>query len=390
MNSQAKQLILVVTLIIVGTYFLFFGLTKAHAFLAPLITAILLALLMVPVSNKIESWGISRGWAAFISDLVLMSFFIGLFFIISAQVQSVAKDWPQMKEKLEPKIQQLQEYIAEHTPYSIEEQNQKINEKLPLSGQDQENGGQQNASSQTSSSSSGSNIGSLVGTVVFSFFNFLGAALLTFVYIFFFLLYRRKFKLSILKFIPKEDQERGESIIHESGKVSQNYLLGKLILIVLLAVLYAVGLSLAGIKHAILISILAAVLSLIPYLGNIIGFFLAMAMALFAGGDPTALIGVTITFGVAQFVESYILEPYIVGDQVNIHPIFTIIAVVLGGAVFGVVGMIIAIPIFGIIKVVCDHIKVLHPIGYLLGDQKDEGKDEENFLNKIYEKFRKK
>ena len=193
-----------------------------------------------------------------------------------------------------------------------------------------------------------------------------------------------------MKFIPEENQERGKSIIHESGKVSQNYLLGKLILIVLLAVLYGVGLFLSGIKHAVLISILAAVLSLIPYLGNIIGFFLAMAMALFAGGDSSALLGVIITFGVAQFVESYILEPYIVGDQVNIHPIFTIIAVVMGGAVFGVVGMIIAIPIFGIIKVVCDHVNALHPIGYLLGDQKEAGKDEENFFNKLYKKFKRK
>ena len=166
--------------------------------------------------------------------------------------------------------------------------------------------------------------------------------------------------------------------------------MGKLILIVLLAVLYAIGLSIAGVKHAILISILAAVLSLIPYLGNIIGFFLAMAMALFAGGDTTGLIGVVITFSVAQFVESYILEPYVVGEQVDIHPIFTIIAVVLGGAVFGVVGMIIAIPVFGIIKVVCDHVKVLHPIGYLLGDQKEEKKDEDNFFNKIYKKFKRK
>ncbi len=345
---------------------------------------------MVPVSNKIESWGIGRGWAAFISSLILMSFFAGLFFIISAQAQRVAKDWPEMKEKLEPKIQQLQEYIAEHTPFSVEEQNQKIQEKLPVAGQAGDNEDQQKTSAQDSSSSAGSNVGSVVSTVVFSFFNFLGAALLTFVYIFFFLLYRRKFKLSILKFIPEENQERGKTIIYESGKISQNYLLGKLILIVLLAVLYAIGLSIAGVKHAILISILAAVLSLIPYLGNIIGFFLAMAMALFAGGDTTGLIGVVITFSVAQFVESYILEPYVVGEQVDIHPIFTIIAVVLGGAVFGVVGMIIAIPVFGIIKVVCDHVKVLHPIGYLLGDQKEEKKDEDNFFNKIYKKFKRK
>lgn len=385
MTSKGKEIIVLCTLLIVGTYFLFFGLAKAHAFLAPLTIAVLLALLMIPFSNKLESWGISRAWAAFISDLVLLGFFIGLFYIVSIQVQNVAKDWPQIKEKLKPKIEQVQQFIAAHSPYSVDELNQKIDEKI--SGGDKKNNTSQ--SNQSTSGSQNKGLGGMVSTAIMSFFSFLGSTLLTFVYIFFFLFYRKKFKLSILKFIPEENQEQGIQVIRGSSKVSQNYLLGKLILIILLAVLYAVGLTISGIKHAILISILAAVFSLIPYLGNIIGFVLAISMGLLAGGDSTALIGVIITFGVAQFVESYILEPYIVGDQVNLHPVFTIIAVVLGGAVLGVPGMIIAIPVFGIIKVICDHVNILNPVGYLLGDQKEEQKNE-NFFNRIYKKFKRK
>ena len=383
MKSQAKQIIVLFTLLVVGTFFLFFGLAKAQAFLAPLTIAVLLALLMIPLSNKLELWGISRAWAAFISDLILLAFFVGLFYLVSIQVQNVAKDWPQMKEKLKPKIEQLQKFVADHTPYSVQEVNQKIGEDIP--GGTKEN--KATESNKPSASGQSKGVGSVLGSAIMSFFSFLGSTLLTFVYVFFFLLYRNKFKLSILQFIPKEKREKGVKIIKESSKISQNYLLGKLILIILLAILYIIGLSVSGIKHAILISILAAVLSLIPYIGNIIGYGLGVSMAMFAGGDSTALLGVTITFGIAQFVESYVLEPYIVGDRVDLHPVFTIIAVVLGGAVFGVVGMIIAIPVFGIIKVICDHVKPLNPVGYLLGDQKEEQKNDSNFLNKIYKKF---
>lgn len=380
MKSNAKQLILIISLILAGTYFLFEGLVKAKTFLAPLVVAILLALLMIPVSRKLESWGIKRGWAAFICDLIVLAFFAGLFFIISAQVQSIVKDWPQIKEKLKPKIEQVQQYIGRHTNMSTAEVKQKLKENI--SG----DAGQGTGSSTQSTQSSGLGIGSAVSR----FFSFLGTSLLTFVYIFFFLLYREKFRLSALRFFPPEKQGNAKEVIHDSGKVSQNYLLGKLIMIIILAILYSIGLSVSGIQHAILISIIAAVLSLLPYIGNIIGFGLALAMGLFSGGSTNALIGITITFAIAQFVESYILEPYIVGHQVDLHPVFTIIVVVLGGHLWGIVGMIIAIPVFGIFKVIFDHVPILNPLGYLLGEKDGSSDQENNFFQRVYKKFQRK
>lgn len=223
---------------------------------------------------------------------------------------------------------------------------------------------------------------STAGSFISQFFSFLGNFLLTFVYIFFFLLYRNKFRNSILKMVPEDKRELTEEVLTKSTKISQNYLFGRLILIICLAVLYSIGLTVSGVKHAILISILAAVLSLIPYIGNIIGYFLAVGMAFFSGSGATGAIGVTITFAIAQFVESYILEPYIVGDKVDLNPIFTIIVVVLGGAVWGVVGMIIAIPALGIVKVVFDQIPVLRPLGYLFGEEDIGDNEKDNIFKK--------
>lgn len=183
---------------------------------------------------------------------------------------------------------------------------------------------------------------------------------------------------------PDEKRDKTKKVLSDSTQISQSYLTGRLILIIFLAVLYSAGLSISGVKHAILISVLAAVLSLIPYIGNIIGFFLAIIMAFFSGSNLMGALGVAITFAIAQFVESYILEPYIVGDKVNLNPIFTIIVVVLGGAIWGILGMLIAIPALAIIKIVFNHIPVLQPYGYLFG-QEGENKEEDdskNFLTK--------
>lgn len=216
-------------------------------------------------------------------------------------------------------------------------------------------------------------------------FSFLGTFLLTFIYIFFFLLYRSKFRKAIVKMSPEEKRDNTEKIITNSANVSQNYLFGKLILVVILAVLYSIGLSVSGVQHAILISVLAAVLTLIPYIGNIIGFGLALGMALFSGSAATGAIGVTVTFAVTQFVESYVLEPYIVGDKVNLNPVFTIIVVVLGNAVWGVIGMLIAIPALGVAKVIFDNIPALNPLGYLFGQ---EGTGGDNDSGSIFSKMK--
>jgi predicted PurR-regulated permease PerM len=177
---------------------------------------------------------------------------------------------------------------------------------------------------------------------------------------------------------PDDKREHTKEVLVNAAQVSQNYLSGRMLLILFLAILYSVGLSISGVQNAILISILAAFLSLIPYVGNVVGYVIAVVMSLIAGNGLTSVIGISATFFIAQFVESYILEPYVVGSKVDLNPVVTIIVVVLGEAVWGVVGMLVAIPVLGIIKVVFDNVSVLKPLGYLLGeegmkDDSDEG-----------------
>ncbi|WP_068836410.1 AI-2E family transporter [Pontibacter akesuensis] len=394
MRHRGRTILTLFTILIVGLFFFFYGLVQAKAFLAPLAVAGLLAMVVLPVTRWLEKKGLKRGWASFCSTLLILSFFLLLAGLLSYQVKSFVQDWPQTEQKLESRVQNLQQFIEEKTGISVKQQNKNIANKIPggsggTSAQtnNQANQQQSGQSSQElfsggqTSQSGGSSVLSTAGSFIMKFLSLMGTFLLTLVYIFFFLLYRSKFRKSVAKWFPEEKRPEVHNVISSAAHVSQNYLLGKLLLCVLIAVLYAIGLSLSGIKHAVLISVIAALLTLIPYIGNIIGFGLALAMALLSGAGSTALIGVILTFGITQLLETYTLEPYVVGGKVNLNPIMTIIVVVLGYQVWGVVGMLIAIPALGVAKIIFDHIPPLNPLGYLFG-QKDTGSDDDSKLSK--------
>lgn len=366
MNSKAKELIVYTTVLITGIVVLFYGLIKADVFLIPFTIAALLAMILLPVERKLTDWGVTKGWAVLLSDLLLLIFFAGTFLIVGSQIQNIMEDWPTYKEKLEPRIEKVQQYVYEKTGLSEQEQQEEVKQAI-------------NSEGTTNSAKILSEVTTLAG-------NFL----LVFVYIFFFMYYRQKFKNSILKFIPEEKRGKASQILSNFSKVSQQYLFGRFLLILFLCVIYSLGLSIVGIKHAILISIISALLTLIPYLGNVIGVFLALAMSLLSGGTLVSMLGVIAVFSVVQFVESYILEPYIVGHKVELNPVLTLIGVLVGGYVWGIAGMIIAIPVMGMFKVIFDRIPLLNPLGYIL-DESDVGSGEGLLVrikNRLVSKFK--
>lgn len=333
--------------VILATYFLFLGIFKAKGFLAPLVTAIVLSLLVLPLSQKMEKY-MKRPFAAILNSVLLFLISVGLMILVSFQVRSFAEDWPKIKETMEPKVEQVKSFALKHTPLDQEDLKNTEND----------------------SKSSGSEMARRIADFMSKLSSFMANYLLTFVYIFFLLNYRQIFKNFIIRVVNDSRKENAKDIMRKSSKVVSQYLIGKLILMGLLAILYSVGLGLSGVNNFILVSVIAAVLTLIPYIGNIIGFAMAVAFGFLTSGEISVLIGIAITFTVAQFVESYVLQPYVVGDRVDVHPFFVILAVILGNMLWGVIGMILAIPIMGIISVTLLHINELRPIGILFSKKK--------------------
>tara|TARA_R110002020_G_scaffold305892_3_gene521821 strand:- start:123 stop:1337 length:1215 start_codon:yes stop_codon:yes gene_type:complete len=396
---KSKEILLILTLIVLGTYFSIVGVIEAAGFLKPLAIAVLLTLICIPLCRKLESWKLSKGLSALVSVLLSLLVFLAFFAIISAQLANISERWPEIKSKAKPKLEQFHENVSEKTGLNLEQQLGMFG----YSGQSyspEEDGSETQALQDSSSSADNSSSQSQsspekivskasqeIGTIVMNFFSFLSSAVLTMVYLFFLLLYRNKVKLSILKFFSSENRVEAEEVMKHSIELALNFIVGRFILIVFLAIIYSVGLSISGIENAILISVIAAILSLVPFIGNIIGYGLSIVMAVFAGAELGGIIGVSITFGLAQFVESYILEPYVVGSKVEVNPLVTIVVVILGGSIWGIAGMILSIPIAGIAKIIFDATPALKPLGYALGEEDVEGTNEQNFLSKWGEKL---
>ncbi|MFN4763431.1 AI-2E family transporter [Gillisia sp. Q332] len=354
--SQGKRILLYSTLVFVGGYFLFTGLVEAKGFLAPLLTGVILALVVLPLSRKMEKAGMGRGITSLLSTFLIFLFSLGLIWLISFQVKSFIDDWPEIKETMKPKVEQLRSFVMEQTPLSKED--------MDISGED----GEFSLIAAVSQKSEKA-LGFFSQT-----FGFFGTYLLVFIYTFFLLNYRNKFKRFIVLLFPDEKKKEIQKVVGKSGTVVQEYLVGTLLLMLFLGIVYSIGLGITGIDNFILVSFIAAFLTLIPVVGNIIGFSLALILGYLTTGETSALIGVIITFSVAQMLENYVLQPFVIGDKVDLHPFFVILAVILGGATWGIIGMILAIPVMAIITIISLNVPALYPFGFLFSKKAPDKK----------------
>ena len=164
-------------------------------------------------------------------------------------------------------------------------------------------------------------------------------------------------------------ENRVDEILTESTIISQRYVAGLIIETGLVFALNTAGFLILGIKYAILLAMVAALLNLIPYIGMLIANFLAMAITLVSSDSLADVIWVGVILAIVQFYDNNIGMTFIVGNKVRINGLVTIIGVLLGGMICGVPGMFLAIPSLAVFKVMCDRVDELKPWGRLMGDE---------------------
>ena len=135
-------------------------------------------------------------------------------------------------------------------------------------------------------------------------------------------------------------------------------------------------------KTHFFLPLFVGLLEIIPYVGNVIGIVLTLIVAASYGADLSMLGGIDLVYGIIQMILGWVLEPLILEPQVIINPLFTIFALVIGELVWGISGMILAIPMIAMFKIVCDHIEPLKPYGFLIGETETKRK-ELGFIKKI-------
>lgn len=318
--------------------------------LIPIAMAAFLSMLLLPVKRKLMSWRLPQWVAVMLSELMLLLFLGGLFALVSAQAMNFSNDLPQITEKATERYKQAKEYVLSKAPVTEASFDSTMIQapKTILAGL---SGQLQSIFSATTT-----------GMVNFS---------MTIVYTFLFLLNSSRIREFLIRAGSQGNDVDTKAAIGEIASIAPSYLTGKMALVTFLAIAYSVGLTIIGVQYSLLFGVLAAMLSIIPYIGNMLGSVFPVLITFLNSETMWPILAIFLVFAIAQFLESYILEPIIVGSNVDINPMTTIIGVVVIGSFWGLPGMIIAIPLLGIVKIMFSHVESLKPFAYLMGDDSE-------------------
>lgn len=171
------------------------------------------------------------------------------------------------------------------------------------------------------------------------------------VYLFYLLVDLPRLKSVFISFVPPRYHSACQEKMSEIDTVLSGFIHGQLLVCAILAVLYSIGLYLIGIDLAILIGTLAGITFIIPYFGTILGIVLSVIMATLKFQDflhPLLCVG---WFALVQALEGFVITPKIVGDKVGLHPLVALIALLIGGQLFGLTGMLLALPVTAVLQV---------------------------------------
>lgn len=318
----------------------------AQDIILPLVFAVFIAIVLNPVVTFLQRHRFPHILAITITLITTIALVILLAWIISSQIANFVETIPALKKNTTILYDQLTDWL--HKTFHISRRN--VSQYL--------------TQLRTQGIGSGS---ALIGQTLITLTGAFGVLVLMPVYVFLVLLYKPLLLGFIAMLFKTSDHKVVGEVISQSRNLIQSYLYGLLIEMVVVAVLNAAGLLLIGMDSAILLAVIAALLNVIPYLGGIIATALAMLVAI-ATKSPSEAWLVMLVFLVVQLIDNNFLVPKIVASQVRINALASIVAVLVGGILWGVPGMFIAIPVTALCKVIFDHVDDLKPFGLLLGD----------------------
>jgi len=353
--NKLQRTVYILLFIVLTTTILYFS----SSFLIPIVLAGVLAMLFIRLCNKLEHIGVKRGISSLIAVLLFIIAVAIIIGLLSWKLSSFSENIEQMKERMLSLLQQLKDWLENAIGITNQQQDEIMKQQ---------------------SGSTAHSTGSILANFASELLSLLINTVLVLVYIYLFLFYRSRIKQFILKLVPPKSYNQTEKIIQQAARVSQQYLSGLAGMILMLWILYGIGFHLVGVENALFFAVLCGILEIVPFVGNITGTAITVLAVVAQGGKSDMIISVIAVYLIVQFFQTYILEPLIVGNQVNINPLFTIMALTAGELVWGIAGMVLAIPLLGIIKIICDHVPYLQPYGYLIGV---EAKQKKGFIHKI-------
>lgn len=348
MPDQAKPpFYLKLSLILISIALICLALIYGKDIILPVLFAILLANILLPVTRFLAKRRFNKPLSIFIPLLLTIIVGGGILYFLSSQIMNFMEDVPALKERMNEVSHSFQVWFRKTTSITITRQNQYITETVK-------------DMKENSSGMVGSTFGSLTDILMY--------IVLIPIYTFLILYYKETIKTFLISVFSNGSDKEVTDVLTGSTKVAQQYLTGLFIETTLVFILNMIGFLILGIKYAIFLALFAALLNLIPYVGILVANAVCMLITLASSDSTSSVIWVGVILAVVQFLDNNFGMPMIVGNKVRINALVTVIGVIVGGALCGIPGMFLAIPGLAVLKVIFDNVPDLQPWGLLLGD----------------------
>ncbi len=338
MTDSQRWFLLTVTVAVAGLVYLL------APVLTPFLVAALLAYLGDPLVDRMETRGLPRTAAVVVVFVLLLSVIVALLLLLvpalQQQVSALARNLPAYLEWAQLHV----------TPWL----SNTLGLEMPLL-----DWASLTSSLQQYWAEVGGVAGGVMGWVSQSSLALVAAlANLVLVPVVAFYLLRDwdRLMVQLAALLPRRWAGTATRLAQESDTVLGAFLRGQLLVMLVLAIVYSLGLWWVGLELALIIGVVAGLVSFVPYLGFIIGILLASIAAAMQFHDAYYLLLVAAVFGVGQALEGMLLTPLLVGDKIGLHPVAVIFAVMAGGQLFGFVGVLLALPVAAVIMVLLRHL----------------------------------
>lgn len=324
-----------------------FVMVMAKSILVPLMVSGYIAMLITSFCNRLERLKIPRSLSAFIALLLCTIILSGLVYGLVTQLQSFLSDLGNVEDDLNKFVMKANDSIQKSTGFDMGMHYGFDIQKILALVQS----------------------GDMKPSTLFSLtLGTLSSLLMLPVFVFFMLIYRDHISVFVMKVFT----ERNSVLLEHISSIRQivhSYLIGAGKVMFILGVVNTGVLLTLGIKHAFFFGMFAGLLNIIPYLGPSLGAILPFIFALVTKDSLFYPFAVVISFTLIQFLESTYLTPKITGANVNLNAFVTFLGLLIGGAIWGIVGMILIIPTIAILKKLFELNPATEPYAYLFGEE---------------------
>ena len=318
----------------------------------PLLFSILLATLLLPTTQFLQRMKFNRVLSIIIALLGATVLIVSVIYFLTSQIASFINDMPTIEYRLVSLFDAVKQWIYENFYITIETQDAYITETLH-NLQNSGNGG-------------------IVGR---TFFTLTGVVFYVFflpIYTFLILYYQNLIKQFLIDVFKNSHEEKVREVLKESLSISQLFITGLLIEMVIVFALNAAGFFILGVKYALFMGLFAAILNLIPYVGMILANICCMLITLITCERMSQVPMVALVLIIVHLIDNSFIMPIVVGSKVRINALAILVGVLVGQTLFGIFGMFLAIPGLAVLKVMFDRVEGLEPYGMLLGDTKSQ------------------